>query len=1030
MLTRRQVLKLGTLSSSVFLLRGRAQPSAGTRLHKPVGEHPVICPYCATGCGMIAAAQGGRLVNLEGDPDHPINRGRLCPKGEAARGFAESPFRMTEVLYRAPGSDKWEKKDLDWVIDRVARRIKATRDKTWQATDSEGRTLNRTEAIAFLGGSSNGNEECYLFVKLARALGLSYIEHQARICHSSTVPALGESFGRGAMTNHPIDFKNADVILVEGGNPAEQHPLTFHWIMEAKKRGAKLIVVDPRFNRTASRADLFAQIRVGTDIAFMGGLIHYILEHGLYDEYYVKNYTNASFLIHPDFKTATDLDGVFSGFQPTPENPEQEGVYDRSTWTYQLDEQGYVKRDPTLQDPHTVFQLLKKHYSRYDLKTVSDITGIPVKKLEKIYATYASTGRPGRVGTITYAMGATQHSYGTQHIRTYAIVQLLLGNIGVAGGGVNALRGHSNVQGSTDHAILFHILPGYMPTPKAHQQSLETYLAESTPKRLLPNAPNWWENLPKYFVSLLKAWWPEIDPKISYHYLAKLAPHKDGKPDASTDFSHHALLHAALSGVLKGMVVLGQNPAMSAANVHMARKALDALEWMVVLDPFETETAAHWKRPGVNPADVQTEVFFIPTPVWIEKTGSITNTGLWAQWSEKAVDPPEGTVDEMYFFTRLVEKLKELYQKEGGAFPDPILHLSWPQYSEKQAEAWAKEINGYDLTTGKQVASFTHLKADGTTAAGNWLYSGSWTEAGNMMARRDSKTDHPAGIGIYPNWAWCWPVNRRIRYNRASVWFDTGQPRDPKRWVIRWDPEKKKWLGDVPDGGWAPGTVLPFIMKPDGVGHIFATKLKDGPFPEHYEPWESLVLNPMGHQNDPVCKVWKFKDLDVYGDPEAYPIIATTYRLTEHWHTGMMSRNVPWLLELQPDPFVEIGTALAQDLGIKNGDWVLVESARGSVEAVAIVTQRIQPMKIEDAKGVRTVHQVGLPWHWGYMGGGARPNSAGNALTPSVHDPNAFIPETKAMLVRIKKLARPPKKIDLDYKRLSREQKLRLAEKL
>ena len=304
MLTRRAVLKLGLSGAGVFLLRGRAQPSGLNRLHKPIGEHPVICPYCATGCGMIVAAREGKLVNLEGDPDHPINRGKLCAKGEAARGFAESPYRMTEVLYRAPGSEKWEKKDLDWVIEQVARRIKDTRDQTWQATDEEGRILNRTEGLAFLGGSSNGNEECYMFVKFARALGMNYIEHQARICHSSTVPALGESFGRGAMTNHPIDFKNADVILVEGGNPAEQHPLTFHWIMEAKKRGAKLIVVDPRFNRTAARADLFAQIRVGTDIAFMGGLIHYILEHELYDEYYVKNYTNASFLIHPDFKTA------------------------------------------------------------------------------------------------------------------------------------------------------------------------------------------------------------------------------------------------------------------------------------------------------------------------------------------------------------------------------------------------------------------------------------------------------------------------------------------------------------------------------------------------------------------------------------------------------------------------------------------------------------------------------------------------------------------------------------------------------
>ncbi|WP_457630841.1 formate dehydrogenase-N subunit alpha [Oceanithermus sp.] len=1015
MLTRRDLLKIGGAASGVFFLRGKAQPSGKKVLHKPVGEHPIICPYCATGCGMIAAAQGGKLVNLEGDPDHPINRGKLCSKGEAARGFVESPYRMTKTLYRAPGSDKWEEKPIDWMIQEIAKRIKETRDKYWIRQDDDGYVVNRTEAIAFLGGSSNGNEECYLFIKFARALGLNYIEHQARICHSSTVPALGESFGRGAMTNHPIDFKNSDVIIIEGGNPAEQHPLTFKWIMEAKDRGAKVIVVDPRFNRSASRADIFAQIRVGTDIAFMGGMINYILENKLYDEYYVKNYTNATLLVDPEFKTATDLDGLFSGYNPTPDNPNEKGVYDRSTWKYQIGEDGYAKRDMTMSDPHSVFQLLKRHYSRYTIPMVSKITGIPEAKLKQIYELYGSTGKPDRVGTITYAMGATQHSYGTQHIRSYAIVQLLLGNIGKAGGGVNALRGHSNVQGSTDHALLYHILPGYMPVPDRKFPTLQSYLEAKTPKKLLPNAPNWWENLPKYFVSQLKAWWPTVDPEISYHYLAKLGPHVGGKPDKSGDYSHHALLHAALSGVLKGMIAVGQNPAMSAANVNMARKALDSLEWLVVLDPFETETAAHWKRPGVNPADVKTEVFFIPTPVWAEKTGSITNTGLWAQWYEKAAEAPDGTVDEMYFFTKLVEELKKLYA-EGGAFPEPIVNLSWPKWSEEQAVEWAKEINGYDLTTGKQVANFTKLKDDGTTACGNWLYSGSWTEEGNMMARRDSKTDHPAHIGIYPKWAWCWPVNRRIRYNRASVWFDTGQPRDEKRWVIRWNEAKQKWEGDVPDGGWKPGTVLPFIMKSDGLGHLFALSLKDGPFPEHYEPWESAVINPFGTQNDPVCKVWHFKDLDVYGDPKEYPIIATTYRLTEHWHTGMMSRNVPWLLELQPDPFVEIGDQLAKQLGIKNGEWVLVESARGAVEAVAIVTPRIQPLKIEDEKGAREVHQVGIPWHWGYMGGGARPESAGNALTPSVHDPNCFIPETKAMLVRLKKLNKPPKKIDLNFK--------------
>jgi formate dehydrogenase major subunit len=991
MVTRRQFVGLvGLLTGGAILAERGVAQGARPVLHKPIGEKPLICPYCGTGCGMIAAVQEGKLVNLEGDPDHPINQGALCSKGQAARGFVQSPHRVTKVLYRAPGSDRWEEKDWAWALDRIARLIKDTRDAEWVETDDLGQVVSRTESIATLGTSVVSNEGAYAMSKLFRALGIVYIEHQARLCHSSTVPALGVSFGRGAMTNHSIDFRNADVILVQGGNPAEQHPLTFRWILEAKERGAKLIVVDPRFNRTASKADIYAQIRPGTDIAFMGGLIRYILENKRYDEFYVKHYTNAPFLVNPDFKTATELDGLFSGYDP------EKRQYDTGSWSYQVDENGMVKKDMSLTDPHTVFQLLRKQYERYTPELVSKITGIPVEKLLAIYGLYSSTGRPDRAGTITYAMGATQHTYGTQHIRTYAIVQLLLGNIGIPGGGINALRGHSNVQGSTDFALLYQDLPGYLGIPTGDKPTLKDWLESRVPKANNAPSANWWQNYPKYFVSLLKAWWPKVDPETAYAFLPKLSPHKGGVPDKSADYSHYAIFHAILEGRIKGLIAIGQNPASSAANVNLVWKALDNLKWLVVVDPMETETAAHWKRPGVDPKAIQTEAFLLPSAVWAEKSGSITNTGRWAQWYDKVLDPPGEAKDELWILTELVQRLKKMYAEEGGPNKEAILELSWWERSEKMSEEVAKEYNGYDLTTGKLMARFADLRDDGTTACGNWLYCGAFTEEGNKMARRDPRDTHPLGLGLFHNWAYSWPANRRILYNRASTDL-TGQPRNPDKWLVRWNPKEEKWEGDVPDGTAPPEKALPFIMLPEGVGRLFAAQLRDGPFPEHYEPWESALANLIsGQDKNPVCKVW-VSDLDVYGSPEEYPIVATTYRLTEHWHTGMMSRNVPWLLELQPDPFVEMDVELAKSLGIKNGDWVRIKSARGEMRAVALVTPRILPVKVGD----KTLHQVGIAIHWGYQGG--NPGENVNQLTPQALDPNTFIQETKAFLVRIER---------------------------
>ena len=793
------------------------------------------------------------------------------------------------------------------------------------------------------------------------------------------------------MTNHWIDIKNADVIMIIGSNAAENHPISFKWVTAAMERGAKLISVDPRFTRTSSLADLYVPIRSGTDIAFMGGLINYILENKKYHEEYVVAYTNASFLIHPDFDFK---DGVFSGYDP------EKRKYDKSTWQYQLDENGVPKRDPTLQDPQCVFQLLKKHYRRYDLDTVSKVTGAPKEALKQAYELFSSTGEPGKAGTIMYAMGTTQHTYGTQNVRSYAIVQLLLGNIGVAGGGINALRGLHNVQGSTDMCLLFHILPGYLKTPIEADETLAAHLERVTPRTNDPKSVNWWKNYPKYMVSLLKAWWgdaatPEND--FAFHFL----------PKNSGNYSHIALFEAMYEGVIKGLIVLGQNPAVGGPNANMERKAMENLEWMVVSELWETETASFWKRPGVNPADIQTEVFLLPAAAWVEREGSVTNSGRWVQWRFKAVDPPGEAKEDLWIVNQIVRRVRALYEKEGGAFPDPIVKLTW-DYGDgtPDVEQIAREISGTALVdlkdkegnvivrAGEQVKNFTQLRDDGSTACGNWLYN-YYTQEGNLAKRRVA--EDPTGIGLYPQWGWAWPVNRRIIYNRASVHPVTGEPWDKEHPVIVWDPAAKKWKGDVPDGGTPPNTIYAFIMKPEGHARIFGMGRADGPFPEHYEPWESPVRNLLSKtQINPAIKIWA-SEMDYKGEADKYPIVASTYRLTEHMQAGAMTRNLPWLVELQPELFVEIGEELAAEKGIQSGDRVIVESARGQVEGVAIVTKRLRPFNING----KVVHEIGVPWHWGYSG--IATGDSANVLTPHIGDANTMIPEFKAFLCDVRK---------------------------
>ncbi len=789
------------------------------------------------------------------------------------------------------------------------------------------------------------------------------------------------------MTNHYIDFRNADVILNMGGNVAENHPVSFKWIQAARNKGAIFIHVDPRFTRTSSKADIFVRLRSGTDIAFLGGMIQYILDNNLYDEFYVKNYTNATFILND--KYGFD-DGLFSGYDPN------KRAYDKSNWAFEKDEKGIPKRDMTLQNEKCVFQLLKKHYSRYTMEKVTAITGTPQDDLEKVYKTYASTGTPDRAGTELYAMGWTQHTVGTQNIRAMAMIQLLLGNMGIAGGGVNALRGESNVQGSTDHALLFHIIPAYMPTPRAKLQTLADYNA-TTPKTNDARSANWWQNRPKYIVSLLKSLYGNNATKendFGYAWLPKL--------EDTQNASWLNLFDEMYKGTFSGFFAWGMNPACSSANAGKVRQALANLDWMVNVNVFDNETGSFWKGPGMDPKKIKTEVFQLPCAAFMEKEGSITNSGRWSQWRWKAANPPGNAMPDSEIMYDLMKKIKALYKKDKGAFPDPILNLKWDYETNGNFDVHkvAKEINGYDLTTGKLVANFTKLKDDGTTSCGNWLFSGSYTEDGNMAARR--KKDDPTGLGLFPQWAWCWPVNRRIIYNRASVDLD-GKPRNPAKAVIKWDAEAKKWVGDVPDGGWPPmGTdgFYPFIMKPDGVASVFGPGLADGPFPEHYEPLECPIeKNIMSNQRiNPVIKIFKGgPDTFVTCDPR-YPFVCTTYRVTEHWQTGVLTRWLPWLLEAEPQLFCEMSKELAEVRGIKNGDKVVVETSRGKVEAVAIVTSRMKPFVIAG----QTIHQIGLPYHFGWL----HPKDGGdsaNLLTPTIGDPNTMIPETKAFMANVKK---------------------------
>lgn len=800
------------------------------------------------------------------------------------------------------------------------------------------------------------------------------------------------------MTNHWIDIKNADVVLIIGSNAAEHHPVSFKWIMRAKDNGAALIHVDPKFSRTSARCDYHVPLRSGTDIAFLGGMVNYILESDSYFHEYVVNYTNASFIVGKGYGFK---DGLFSGYDAKARK------YDQSKWGFEKGPDGAPLRDATLKHERCVFNLMKKHYSRYTLKNVSDITGVSEENLLRVYKQFCATGKPDKAGTILYALGWTQHTVGVQNIRCSTLVQLLLGNIGVAGGGINALRGEPNVQGSTDHALLYHVLPGYIGLPLAPWQTLAQFNKANTPVTKIPNSANWWGNRPKYFASLLKGWFGE-EAKPENDFCYGLLP--KGEPGA--DYSYMYVMDKMYQGKIKGGFVFGVNPMNSFPNTNKMRKALDNLDWMVCAELHNSETTDNWHRPGVDPKKMKTEVFLLPSAHRVEKAGTISNSGRWLLWFDKAVEPAGEARNFADMFVPLINKLREMYKAEGGKLPEALLKMNWPE--KYDPEEWTRRINGFfwaDTKIGNRlykkgdlVPAFGNLQADGSTSSLNWLYTGSYTEdEGNKSKRRDpTQTPMQAAIGLYPNWSWCWPVNRRILYNRASVDLN-GKPYNPKKAVIEWD--GKKWVGDVPDGPWAPQAdtkngKLAYIMTTDGYAQLYGPGRLDGPFPEHYEPAETPVAqHPFSKQlSSPVYK-FHTSDMDKLAkaaDPK-YPIVLTTYSMTEHWCGGGETRNVPNLLEAEPQLYVEMSPELAKEKGIANGDGVIVESARGRVEAIAMVTVRIRPFKVMG----KTVHLIGMPFAYGWTT--PKCGDSTNRLTIVACDPNTTIPEAKACCVNIRK---------------------------
>jgi formate dehydrogenase major subunit len=798
------------------------------------------------------------------------------------------------------------------------------------------------------------------------------------------------------MTNHWRDIRHADLILINGANPAEAHPVGFRWFMKAKlERGAKLIHADPRFTRTSAVADTHVRIRTGTDAAYFGGLINYVLRNKLYHDEYVRRYTNASFVVDKSYEFN---DGMFNGFDP------KEGKYDVKAWKYETTDGGFAKRD--IGHPRSVLNLMRKHYARYTPEMVSRITGIPQDQFLEVAKLVGEMGRPEKVMTIVYAVGLTHHTTGSQMIRSGAVLQLLLGNIGRPGGGMNAERGHANIQGNTDNAISWEILPGYLKVPAPGQRNLDDYVEESASKKADRNALNFFgENYRKFMVSLLKTWYGKRATKgneFAFDYL----------PKPAADSSWITIFDQALKGKMEGVILNGMTAASIGPDANQVAQALGKLKWLVVMDAFETTSSEFWQAPGVDPSKVDAEVFALPATHWVEKDGSFVNSGRWMQWKDQVL-PPEGDArHDHWVLADLFLRVRELYRRDGGKFPGPVMDLTFPYRdpAKPDLDEIAQEVNGEDLKSGKRLETFADLADDGSTTAGNWIYTGSYPESGNMAKRRkgvqDPKRNDPTGMGFYPEWAWSWPLNRRVLYNRASA-DPEGRPWDPKRAGIRWDGAQKLWVGDVPDyppdaDPRDPKSPLAFIMTGEGTGRLFSNGLFDGPLPEHYEPVESPIENPLHPKVSTSPMAFLYDKAagrpNRFGKVDEFPYVATSYRLTEHEH--YVTQHVERLVELQPEAFVEVPAELAREKGISTGDMVRVRSKRGKMEVRALVTKRLGALTIDGRK----TYQIGIPIHWGYVGIKTGDHWLANALTPFVGDATTRTPEFKSFLVDMEKL--------------------------
>jgi formate dehydrogenase major subunit len=836
---------------------------------------------------------------------------------------------------------------------------------------------------------------------------------------------------------------NSDAILIMGSNMAENHPVGFQWVIEARERGAKVIHVDPRFSRTSAMADIWAPLRAGSDILFLGGLIHYVLENRKDFREYIIHYTNASIILPEEFKDTEDLGGVFSGWDAKNKR------YDESTWLYGACIQGgraapksagrhsgHCKEgagaaadlgdcecDPTLSHPRCVYQVLKKHYARYTPELVERFCGVPRERFLKIAETFCSASGPEKTGAICYALGWTQQSKGPQIIRAAAILQLLLGNIGRPGGGILALRGHASIQGSTDIPTLYDILPGYLPMPNLglDSKNLADYVATHR------DPTGWWWNFDKYIVSLLKAYYGEGAKKENewgFNWL----------PRVTGDHSHQGYFLEMLDGKVEGLFVMGQNPAVAGPNSRLERKALSKLKWLVVRDMVELETASFWydspevERGELRPEEIATEIFLLPAAGNAEKDGCFTNTQRLLQWHQKAVDPPGEARSETWFMYHLGHRLKEKAKQDPRPRNAGLRALTWDyslegKIQEPKVEEVLQEINGYAVADHTLVGGFNELKADGSTACGCWIYSGVFPRPGENRANQRNSQDL-WGHG----WGFAWPSDRRILYNRASARPD-GQPWSERKKLVWWDEQNKEWTGlDVPDftktkapdyqppkqaqGDEALAGDKPFILHPDGTGWIFAPKgLADGPLPTHYEGLEAPLSNPLyPHQqsNPEAMRDERPENRYASSPDDRFPYVMSTYRLTEHHTSGAMSRMLPHLAELQPEFFCEISPELASERGIENGGWVTVMTARGIVEARALVTRRIRPLLVDG----KMVHQVGVPYHWGSRG--LVKGDSANDLVAISEEPNVRIMEAKGILCDVSPGRRARGKAALD----------------